>query len=85
MALSHSTLDQAYSQLISSFAETAQDHDHLAEELHLKVVESLKAAGKRHEEARKRQVQYYQKLLSDYEKVQNDCQKVFSGHYVGRR
>ncbi|KAI0084817.1 hypothetical protein BDY19DRAFT_1043519 [Irpex rosettiformis] len=73
--IKQSTLDKAYSQLISSFAETAQDHVHLADELQLRVAEVLKATEKRHEEARKRQAQYYQKLLSDYDKVQSDCQK----------
>ncbi|KAI0693978.1 hypothetical protein BC835DRAFT_1043166 [Cytidiella melzeri] len=73
--IAQSTLERAYTQLIDSFNDTAQDHGVLADELQAKVVDGLKSAEKRHEESKKRQAEYYQKLLSDYEKALADCKK----------
>ncbi|THG97298.1 hypothetical protein EW026_g4673 [Hermanssonia centrifuga] len=67
-----STLDKAYSQLIASFEDSAQDHLLIADGLSSQVVDALKATEKRHEEAKKRQMQYFQKLLSDRDKAYAD-------------
>ncbi|KAL4250780.1 hypothetical protein ABKN59_006093 [Abortiporus biennis] len=87
--IKQSTLDKAFSQLMSSLVDTAQDHINLSEALGLQVVDALKATEKRHEEAKKRQMQYFQKLLSERdkfyserlktkEKYDNECNEVES-------
>ena len=48
----------------------------LADSLNTQVVEALKGAEKRHEDSKKRQMQYFQKLLSDRDKAYNDRLKV---------
>lgn len=50
----HSTLGRAYTQLINSFSESAQDHVNLADGLDAQVVNVLKLVEKRHEEAKKK-------------------------------
>jgi len=50
----HSTLGHAYTQLIHSFSESAQDHVNLADGLDAQVVNVLKLVEKRHEEAKKK-------------------------------
>ena len=50
----HSTLGRAYTQLIHSFSESAQDHINLADGLDAQVVNVLKLVEKRHEEAKKK-------------------------------
>ncbi|KAF9778598.1 hypothetical protein BJ322DRAFT_1091523 [Thelephora terrestris] len=68
----NSTLGRAYAQLIDSFSETAQDHVNLADGLDAQVVNVLKLVEKRHEEAKKKQVKAFQKLLSDRERAYGD-------------
>ena len=50
----HSTLGRAYTELINSFSESAQDHVNLADGLDAQVVNVLKLVEKRHEEAKKK-------------------------------
>jgi hypothetical protein len=50
----NSTLGCAYTQLISSFSEAAQDHVNLADGLDAQVVNALKTVEKGHEEAKKK-------------------------------
>jgi hypothetical protein len=50
----HSTLGRAYTELINSFSESAQDHVNLADGLDAQVVNALKLVEKRHEEAKKK-------------------------------
>lgn len=71
-----STLDRAYSQLVSSIGEASQDHANLADSLNTQVVEALKSVEKRHEDAKKRQMQHFQKLLSERDKAYSDRLKV---------
>lgn len=73
---SSSTLDKAYSQLVASFSESAQDHNALADGLSAQVADALKATEKRHDEAKKRQMQYFQKLLNERDKSYGDRLKV---------
>lgn len=49
-----STLGRAYTELINSFSESAQDHVNLADGLDAQVVNVLKMVEKRHEEAKKK-------------------------------
>jgi hypothetical protein len=59
----HSTLGRAYTELISSFSEAAQDHVNLADGLDAQVVNVLKLVEKRHEEAKKKVRGLIQPLL----------------------
>ncbi|KAH9933234.1 uncharacterized protein BXZ73DRAFT_89849 [Epithele typhae] len=70
--LKTSTLDAAYSQVLSSMSDTAQDHVNLADALSGQVIEPLRLTRQRHDDNRKRQLQYYQKLLSDKERTYAD-------------
>lgn len=49
-----STLGRAYTELINSFSESAQDHVNLADGLDAQVVNALKLMEKKHEEAKKK-------------------------------
>ncbi len=71
-----STLDKAYAQLLSAMSDTAQDHINLADALNGQVVEPLKATERKHEEAKKKEMQHYQKLLSDRDRAYADRIKV---------
>lgn len=57
-------------------SDTAQDHINLADTLNGQVIEPLKATERRHEEAKKKEMQYYQKLLSDRDRAYADRIKV---------
>ncbi|KAI0769881.1 hypothetical protein C8Q74DRAFT_1271721 [Fomes fomentarius] len=67
-----STLDKAYAQLLSAMSDTAQDHINLADALNGQVVEPLKATERKHEETKKKEMQHYQKLLSDRDRAYAD-------------
>ncbi|CDO68266.1 hypothetical protein BN946_scf184842.g29 [Trametes cinnabarina] len=71
-AIARSTLDKAYTQLISAITDASNDHVNLADALDSKVVEPLRAAEKKHEDAKKKEIQYYQKLLADRDRVYAD-------------
>ena len=71
-----STLDRAYTQLLASMNDTAQDHVNLADALTSQVVEPLKATERKHEDTKKKEMQYYQKLLSDRDRAYADRIKV---------
>ncbi|KAI0669220.1 hypothetical protein C8Q78DRAFT_1042286 [Trametes maxima] len=64
-----STLDSAYTQLISAATDASQDHVNLADALNNQVIEPLKLAERKHEETKKKEMQYYQKLLADRDRV----------------
>ncbi|KAH9890020.1 hypothetical protein C8Q73DRAFT_706343 [Cubamyces lactineus] len=73
--LHKSTLDKAYTQLISAMTDASQDHVNLADALNDQVIEPLKATERKHEESKKKEMQYYQKLLSDRDRVYSDRMK----------
>ena len=79
-----STLHNAYAQLISSMMDTAQAHISLADSLNAEVIESLKVTERRQEEAKKKQEQYFAKLLSERDKVYADRIKVRTAHSLSR-
>lgn len=57
--------------------DTAQAHISLADSLSSEVIESLKGTERRQEEAKKKQEQYFAKLLSERDKVYADRIKVY--------
>ncbi|KAJ3489206.1 hypothetical protein NLI96_g2264 [Meripilus lineatus] len=71
-SIKRSTLDNSISQLISSLVDSAQDHVNLSDSLNTQVVEALKSTEKRHDEAKKRQMQHFQKLLAERDKTYAD-------------
>ncbi|KAK7690386.1 hypothetical protein QCA50_007044 [Cerrena zonata] len=66
--LQTSTVNVAYSELITSILNSAQDHINLSDGWNSRVVETLRATERRHEDAKKRQIAHFQKLLSDRDK-----------------
>lgn len=74
-----STVNNAYSQLISSMLESAQAHVNLSDSITSQVVDSLRATERRHEDAKKKQEQYFTKLLSERDRVYSDHIKVWTG------
>ncbi|EIM85766.1 uncharacterized protein STEHIDRAFT_79768 [Stereum hirsutum FP-91666 SS1] len=73
--ISESTLDRAYSKIIGSIVESAQDHINLADALSSQVVDPLKSLERKHEENVKKQTQFYEKVLNDRNRVYNDRAK----------
>ncbi|KDQ62593.1 hypothetical protein JAAARDRAFT_30501 [Jaapia argillacea MUCL 33604] len=74
-AVKQSTLDNAYTQLIASIADAAQDHINLADALNSQVADALKSVEKKHEERNKKQMAFFQKLLADRDRVYSDRTK----------
>ncbi|GBE83192.1 hypothetical protein SCP_0502390 [Sparassis crispa] len=70
--LLQSTINNAYSQLILSLHESAQDHLDLSDAFNSQVVDALKSTERRHDEAKKKQIQYFQKLLSERDRVYSE-------------
>ncbi|KAI0647754.1 hypothetical protein C8Q79DRAFT_951721 [Trametes meyenii] len=67
-----STLDKAYTQLITATNDASQDHINLADALNSQVIEPLRVAERKHEETKKKEMQYYQKLLADRDRMYAD-------------
>ncbi|RDB15326.1 Protein BZZ1 [Hypsizygus marmoreus] len=63
--LRQNSLNIAYTEIMDSMASTAQDHVNIADTLTSEVVDVLKAVEKKAEEARKKEMLCFQKLLSD--------------------
>ncbi|KAH7926483.1 hypothetical protein BV22DRAFT_1104300 [Leucogyrophana mollusca] len=70
-----STLDNAYSQLIACISNAAQDHVNLADSLVSRVTEPLRGIERRNEETKKKQMQFYLKLVGDRDRIYTDCVK----------
>lgn len=56
--------------------QTAQDHINLSDAMSSQVVDALRVTQRRHEEAKKKQMQYFQKLLSDRDRTYSQRLKV---------
>ena len=76
--VSLSTFDDAYSQLVNSLEATSQDHASLSEVLISQVADATKTLEKKHEDMKNKQYQFYQKLLSDRDKIYAERIKVCS-------
>ncbi|KAF8817208.1 hypothetical protein BYT27DRAFT_7205072 [Phlegmacium glaucopus] len=70
--LRQSTLNVAYDQIITSIVDSAQDHINLADELNLQVVEVLKGVERKSEETKKKELQFFQKLLAERDRIYAD-------------
>ncbi|KAF8968963.1 hypothetical protein BDZ97DRAFT_1797220 [Flammula alnicola] len=70
--LKRSTLEGAYDAIITSMVNSAQDHINYADILTSQTIEILRIMEKRNEEAKKNEVLFFQKLLSDRERVYAD-------------
>ncbi|KZT27410.1 hypothetical protein NEOLEDRAFT_1240354 [Neolentinus lepideus HHB14362 ss-1] len=73
--LQRSTLNVAYEQLISSFSDSAQDHVNLADNLSSRVTDALKTSERKHADLKKKQMQFFQKLLSERDRVYSERSK----------
>ncbi|GLB45480.1 putative fes/CIP4, and EFC/F-BAR homology domain containing protein [Lyophyllum shimeji] len=71
-SLMQNSLNAAYTELIDSLVTTAQDHVSIADNLTSQVVDVLKGVEKKNEEAKKKEMQFFQKLLSDRDRVYAD-------------
>ncbi|KAH7913976.1 hypothetical protein BJ138DRAFT_1058030 [Hygrophoropsis aurantiaca] len=71
-ALHQSTLDNAYSQIIESISSSAQDHVNLSSSLASHVIEPLRSIEHRNEDIKKKQIQFYQKLVGDRDRLYAD-------------
>ncbi|KAL1744496.1 hypothetical protein HDZ31DRAFT_38471, partial [Schizophyllum fasciatum] len=67
-----STLNTAYNALIQSLTDAAQDHVNIADAVSTQVIEVLKGLGRKNEESMKKEMAFYQKLLSDRDRTYND-------------
>ncbi|KAH8104793.1 hypothetical protein BXZ70DRAFT_1005298 [Cristinia sonorae] len=70
--IKQSTLDQAYSQYISSMLDTAQDHNTLADSISMQVIDTLRATSKRYDDYKKKQMQFFQKILAERDRTYAD-------------
>ncbi|KAF5330266.1 hypothetical protein D9758_014458 [Tetrapyrgos nigripes] len=70
--LKQSTLNAAYDSILNSMVTSAQDHLNVADVLTTQVVEILKILEKKNEDVQKKEMQYYQKLISDRERTYAD-------------
>ncbi|KAH9851537.1 hypothetical protein C2E23DRAFT_829605 [Lenzites betulinus] len=73
--LTKSTLDGAYTQLISALTDSSQDRITLADSFSSQVIEPLKATERKYDEMKKKQMQHYQKLLAERDRVYADRMK----------
>lgn len=69
-------MNVAYSELIASILNSAQDHINLSDGWNSRVVEALRATERMHEDAKKRQMAQFQKFLSDRDKSYSERAKV---------
>lgn len=70
-----STLDTAWSKILSEADEEASDHSNLAEAMQNEVCEVLKSCEKKKEATRKRHVDFSVKLLAERDKIYHDRAK----------
>lgn len=73
--LVESTLENAYSKIIASFVNSQQEHMSLADALNVQVVAVLTSLARKNEGHRKKQAQFYQKVLADTDRSYSDRSK----------
>ncbi|KAI0032556.1 hypothetical protein K488DRAFT_49643 [Vararia minispora EC-137] len=74
--LSESTIEAAYSKIVSSMLNSAQEHVDLADALTTQVVDPLKVLERKTEDHRKKLATLYQRLLSDRDRYDTECEEV---------
>ncbi|KAJ7095722.1 hypothetical protein B0H15DRAFT_826828 [Mycena belliarum] len=67
--LNQHTLNAAFNEIIASMANTAQDHVNLADALSAQVVDVLKAVERKEEELKKKEMNFFQKLLAERDRA----------------
>ncbi|KAF8192143.1 hypothetical protein BJ912DRAFT_963009 [Pholiota molesta] len=70
--LSQSTLERAYDAIINSMITSAQDHINYADAIASQTIETLRILEKRNDDAKKKETLFFQKLLSDRDRVYSD-------------
>ncbi|KAJ7928075.1 hypothetical protein B0H13DRAFT_2248511 [Mycena leptocephala] len=70
--LGQNTLNAAFNEIISSMANTAQDHVNLADALNTQVIDVLKVVERKQEELKKKEMTFFQKLLTERDRAYND-------------
>ncbi|QRV85998.1 SH3 domain protein [Ceratobasidium sp. AG-Ba] len=64
-----STLDKAYTALLTSIENTASDHDSLASALSAEVADPLKTLERSKDESRKKQMAFFAKLVAERDRI----------------
>ncbi|KAJ7781755.1 hypothetical protein DFH07DRAFT_791366 [Mycena maculata] len=70
--LGKNTLNASFNELISSMASTAQDHVNLADALSMQVVDVLKVVERNKEELKKKEMAFFQRLLTERDRAYAD-------------
>lgn len=64
-----STLDKAYTALLSSYENTASDHDSFASALSADVADPLKVLERFKDESRRKQMAFFAKLVAERDRI----------------
>ncbi|KAJ7796189.1 hypothetical protein B0H14DRAFT_2916290 [Mycena olivaceomarginata] len=70
--LGQNTLNAAFNEIISSMTDTAQGHVNLADSLNTQVVDVLKAVERKQEELKKKEMTFFQRLLTERDRAYAD-------------
>ncbi|RXW24100.1 hypothetical protein EST38_g1789 [Candolleomyces aberdarensis] len=70
--LKSNTLNVAYDEIINSISSTAEDHLGIADAVTSQVVEVLRVVERKNEEAKKKEMAFFGKLLQDRDRTYND-------------
>ncbi|KAJ7245019.1 hypothetical protein B0H12DRAFT_1128298 [Mycena haematopus] len=70
--LGQNTLNAAFNELISSMGDSAQAHVNLADSLNTQVVDVLKAVERKQEELKKKEMTFFQRLLTERDRAYGD-------------
>ncbi|KAJ7134798.1 hypothetical protein C8R44DRAFT_771495 [Mycena epipterygia] len=70
--LAQNTLNSAFNEIISSISNTAQDHVNLADALTTQVVDVLKAVERKKEDLKKKEMTFFQRLLTERDRAYGD-------------
>ncbi|KAJ7021586.1 hypothetical protein C8F04DRAFT_1140261 [Mycena alexandri] len=70
--LAQNTLNAAFKEIISSMANTAQDHVNLADALNNQVADVLKGVERKNEELKKKEMVFFQRLLTERDRAYGD-------------
>ncbi|KAG6849331.1 hypothetical protein H0H93_009376 [Arthromyces matolae] len=74
--LMQNSLVAAYTELTESMSSTAQDHINVADCLSSQVIDVLKAVEKKNEDSIRTEIQFFQKLLGDRDRLYSERLKV---------
>ncbi|KAJ6475039.1 hypothetical protein C8R47DRAFT_1143339 [Mycena vitilis] len=69
---SQNTLNAAFNEIISSMSSTAQDHVNLADALGTQVVDVLKGVERKQDELKKKEMAFFQRLLTERDRAYAD-------------